>query len=124
MPIKTYGLLRGAVIDALPFQKIGDHYNVEVRAAGKLYRIAIDVYSVLKGSAKFWSADGSTQWDVDRLVMFYKDGQYTHPILTALLQAAQGLTPGQQLPAAMHLDYLRYQPALFPRKSRITTPTT
>jgi uncharacterized protein YukJ len=122
MPLKTYGLLRGAVIDALPFQKIGDHYNVEVRAAGKLYRIAIDVYSALAGSAKSWSEDGSTQWDVDRLVMYYKDEQYVHPLLTALLTAPQGLTPGTRLPAALHPDYLRYKPVLFPLDQMKTVP--
>ena len=122
MPLKTYGLLRGAVIDALPFQKIGDHYNVEIRAAGKLYRIAIDVYSTLKGSPKAYSKDGSTTWDTDRLVMYYKDEQYVHPLLTALLTAPQGLTPGTGLPAALHPDYVRYKPVLFPLDQMKTIP--
>jgi uncharacterized protein YukJ len=122
MPLTTYGLLRGAVINVLPFKKIGDHYNIEIRAAGKLYRIAVDVYSTLKGSPKSWSADGSTQWDTDRLVMFYKDEQYTHPILIPLLQAAEGLTPGAALPAPLHPDYVRYQPALFPLDQMVTVP--
>jgi uncharacterized protein YukJ len=114
MPLPSYGLLRGDIINVLPFQKIGDHYNVEVQAAGKLYRIAIDVYSVLSGSPKSFSEDNSTVWDTDRLIMFYKDEQYPHPILGAMLEPAQGFTPAGQLPAALHLDYLRSQPALFP----------
>ncbi len=114
MSLTSYGLLRGAIINVLPFQKIGNHYNIEVKAAAKLYRVAVDVYSVLSGSPKSFSQDGSTVWDTDRLIMFYMDEQYANPILTTMLDPAQGFTPGGQLPAALHLDYLRSQPALFP----------
>jgi uncharacterized protein YukJ len=122
MSLPDYGLLRGAVINSLPFQKIGDHYNIEVSAAGQLYRIAIDVYSVLQGSPKSFSTDGSTTWDIDRLVMYYMDVHYTHPILTPLLQTAPGFTPGAKLPATLHPDYVRYQPALFPLDQMKTVP--
>ena len=103
-----------ALIKVLPFQKIGDHYNIEVGVAGQLYRIAVDVYSTLKGSPKFDPQDKSAVWDEDRLLLFYLDDQYAHPLLTALLQTAQGFTYRAQLPAILQLDYLREQPALFP----------
>jgi uncharacterized protein YukJ len=114
MPLPDYGLLRGGVINVLPFQKIGDHYNIEVSVAGQLYRIAVDVYSTLKGSPKFDPQDRSAVWDEDRLLLFYLDDQYAHPLLTALLQTPQGFTYRAQLPAILQLDYLREQPALFP----------
>src|ERR1700722_16841971 len=99
MPLPDYGLLRGGVINVLPFQKIGDHYNIEVSVAGQLYRIALDVYSTLKGSPKFDPQDSSAVWDEDRLLMFYKDQQYSHPLLATLLQTAEGFTAHAQLPA-------------------------
>src|ERR1700743_3877987 len=98
MPIKNYSLLRGAVKDALPYKKGGDHYNILIEAAGEYYRIAVDVYSTLKGSAKHYSADGSTTWDVDREVAFYKDEQFQHPILSSLVNVKEGLTAAAQLP--------------------------
>ena len=114
MPLPDYRLLRGSVINVLPFQKIGDHYNIEVSVAGQLYRIAVDVYSTLKGSPKFDPQDSSAVWDEDRLLLFYMDTAYSHPILATLLQTAEGFTPRSTLPSSLHLDYVRYQPALFP----------
>ena len=114
MPLPDYRLLRGSVINVLPFQKIGDHYNIEVSAAGQIYRIAVDVYSTLKGSPKFDPQDSSAVWDEDRLLLFYMDTAYSHPILATLLQTAEGFTPRSTLPSSLHLDYVRYQPALFP----------
>ena len=114
MPLPDYRLLRGSVINVLPFQKIGDHYNIEVSVAGQLYRIAVDVYSTLKSSPKFDPQDSSAVWDEDRLLLFYMDTAYSHPILATLLQTAEGFTPRSTLPSSLHLDYVRYQPALFP----------
>jgi len=122
MPLSDYGLLRGAVINVLPFKKIGDHYNIEVSVAGQLYRIALDVYSTLKGSPKFDPQDRSAVWDQDRLLMFYKDEQYSHPLLATLLQTADGFTAHAQLPAVLHLDYIHYSPALFPLNQMTVVP--
>ena len=122
MPLPDYGLLRGNVINVLPFQKIGDHYNIEVSVGGQLYRIALDVYSTLKGSPKFDPQDSHAVWDEDRLLMFYQDDQYSHPLLTTLLQTAEGYTPRSTLPVSLHLDYVRYQPALFPLNQMTVVP--
>jgi uncharacterized protein YukJ len=122
MPLPDYGLLRGNVINVLPFQKIGDHYNIEVSVAGQLYRIALDVYSTLKGSPKFDPQDSNAVWDEDRLLMFYQNDQYAHPLLTTLLQTAEGFTPRSTLPVSLHLDYIRYQPALFPLNQMTVVP--
>ncbi len=122
MPLSDYGLLRGAVINVLPFKKIGDHYNIEVSVAKQIYRIALDVYSTLKGSPKFDPQDSGAVWDEDRLLLFYKNTQYSHPILTTLLQTAPGFTNRAQLPVALQLDYVREQPALFPLSQMTVVP--
>ena len=114
MPIPNYGLLTGSVINAIPYKTGADHYQIELSAAGSLYRIAVDVYSAKKGSTRHYSPQGATTWDLDREVMYYKDENYSHPILTTLVTAAEGLTPAGQLPQPLLLDYLRYNPALFP----------
>lgn len=114
MPVQNYSLLKGAVINALPYQQGTDHYQVEVRAAGVLYRIAVDVYSQLKGSPKQYSAEGQTTWDIDREVMYYRDDNFLHPITEALVSVAEGLTLAAALPTVLHLDYIRTSPALFP----------
>lgn len=101
MPV-NYGLLRGSVIDSIPYQKGADHFQIEINAAGTNYRIAVDVYSGLSGSAN------------QRDLLYYKDEQYTHPILSNFPGAATGFTPGHALPKPLLLDYLRYNPALFP----------
>lgn len=114
MPILNYGLLTGAVINAIPYKSGGDHYQIELSGAGSLYRIAVDVYSAKKGSSRHFSPGGATTWDVDREVLYYKDENYSHPVLDTLSAAADGLTAAGELPQPLLLDYLRYQPALFP----------
>jgi uncharacterized protein YukJ len=114
MPLPEYGLLRGRVKKALPFEKIGDHYNIELRAARRLYRIAVDVYSTYKGSPKATGEDNPGNWDIDRLVLFHLSAPFTHPVLADLIKIATGYTPAKQLPVSLHLDYLRTWPALFP----------
>lgn len=121
MPV-NYGLLRGAVIDAIPYQKGADHYQIEINAAGTLYRIAVDVYSELQGSSKRYSPDPKAVLDTDRMVMYYKDENYAHPVLAGMLQAPEGFTAGASLPQPLLLDYLRYTPALFPLDSMKVVP--
>jgi uncharacterized protein YukJ len=114
MPIQNYGLLTGAVINAIPYKSGADHYQIELSATGKLYRIAVDVYSAKAGSSRHYSPQGVTTWDLDREVLFYQDENYSHPMLASLVAAPEGLTAAAQLPQPLLLDYLRYQPALFP----------
>jgi uncharacterized protein YukJ len=122
MPITSYSLLRGKVINALPYKKGADHFQIEIQAAGDLYRIAVDVYSQLKGSKRNYSDSGETVWDIDREVMYYKDENYQHPLLSSLLKTEEGLTPVDKLPEELHLDYLRYRPELFPIDKMICVP--
>ena len=58
MPV-NYGVLRGKVIAALPYNKGTDHYQIEISAAGQNYRIAVDVYSQIAGSKIQYSATGN-----------------------------------------------------------------
>lgn len=122
MPIQNYSLLRGSVKDALPYKKGADHYQIQVLAGGTYYRIAVDVYSQLKGSKRNYTGGEGDTWDVDREVMFYKDENYSHPFLDAFVEVAEGLTPADQLPKALHLDFVRYDPALFPLDEMETVP--
>lgn len=122
MPV-NYGLLRGSVINALPYQKGTDHYQIEVKAAGTLYRIAVDVYSELQGTTRSFAPDHQNPvLDTDRMVMYYKDENYSHPVLPAMLEAEVGLTPDMDLPEDLLLDYIRYQPALFPLNNMKVVP--
>ena len=122
MPIQNYSLLRGSVKDALPYKKGADHYQILVLAEETYYRIAVDVYSQLKGSKRKYSRGEGDTWDVDREVMFFKDEDYSHPFLDAFAVVAEGLTPASDLPKALHLDYVRYDPALFDLDKMETVP--
>src|SRR5215469_6126995 len=122
MPIQSYSLLRGSVRDALPYKKGADHYQIQVLASGAYYRIAVDVYSQLKGSKRKYSRGEGETWDVDREVMFYKDENFSHPFLDAFVEVAEGLTPADELPKELHLDYVRYDPVLFPLDKMKTVP--
>lgn len=124
MAVSNYGLLKGQVINSLPFAAAGDHYQIEVKAGGQLYRVAVDVYSQLTGAKLRYSPDGKTTLGTDRMVMYYKDENYTHPVTAALQQITIGFTPKAKLPAALCLDYLRTQPALFPvDKMQVVPPS-
>ena len=109
----NYGILRGSVINDLPYKKSGDHYQIELKA-DQLYRIAVDVYSELAGAHLQYSSEGKTTLDTDRMVMYYKDENFSNPLTTELLTIAEGFTPKTALPAVLCLDYLRTSPALFP----------
>ena len=112
--ITNYGVLRGNVINAIPYQQGNDHYQVELKAGKDLYRIAIDVYSALAGTKIHYRADGPPTLQADRMVMFYKDENYAHPITAALLQLQAGFTAKKNIAAGLWLDYLRTSPSLFP----------
>jgi len=117
----NYGLLRGGVINSLPFKTTADHYQVEVKA-DQLYRVAIDVYSEIAGAQLHYSKGGSTQLDTDRILLYYKNENFVHPLTTQILQTKTGFTPKSSLPAALGLDYLRTTPALFPIDAMTLVP--
>ena len=112
MPI-SYGVLRGKITDAMPYNSGTDHYQIIVQA-DQLYRIAVDVYSKFAGQSLAYSTDGSTVLDTDRLVMFYKDENYSHPILDQILTSKEGFTLKANMDPAICLDYIRFSPPLFP----------
>lgn len=117
----NYGLLRGQVINSLPFKTTADHYQIEVKA-DQLYRIAIDVYSEIAGAQVHYAKGGSTKLDTDRILLYYKNENFVHPLTAQILQAKVGFTPKASLPAALGLDYLRTSPELFPIDSMTLVP--
>lgn len=108
----NYGVLRGAVTGSIPFKTTADHFQIEVMA-DQAYRIAVDVYSEIAGTKLSYSATGKLVLDTDRMVMFYKNENYTHPILAELLKLNIGFTPKANMPATICLDYLSFTPPLF-----------
>jgi len=120
----TYGVLRGAVINSIPYKSGGDHYQVEIKA-DQLYRIAIDVYSELAGANLRYSPTGNTTLDTDRLVLYYKDENFIHPLTTEFLKVKTGLTLKANLDPSICLDYIRTAPPLFPINAmQVVAPKT
>lgn len=109
----NYGVLRGKIVDSIPYEKGADHYQIEVQA-DSLYRIAVDVYSQIAGKKKHFAPDGNHTLDTDRMVMYYKDENFSHPILDKLKDLPLGMTVKADLDPLLCLDYLRTVPALFP----------
>ena len=121
--LKTYGVLRGKIIDSIPYKSGTDHFQIEVKAEQN-YRIAVDVYSQVAGEVKnFAPAGESKTLDTDRMVMYYKDEDYQHPVTAEILKVKVGLTPKEDMDAAICLDYVRTSPKLFPiDKMRVVEP--
>ena len=113
MPV-NYGVLKGQVINAIPYEKGADHYQVEVQGGSDLYRIAIDVYSMLGGSKRHHPVSGqSDTFDMNREVMYFRDENFNHPITTAMLNLADGLTSKINMDPLLCLDFIRTNPVLF-----------
>jgi uncharacterized protein YukJ len=123
MPV-NYGILRGQVIDAIPYAQGADHYQIEVDAAGTNYRIAVDVYSQFAGAGvtRYRHGKGNQTLETDRMVMFYQDTNYQHEVTTAMLNAPVGFTTRDNMDKALLLDYIRYNPALFPLDNMKVVP--
>jgi len=109
----NYGVLRGKVINSIPYKSGSDHFQIEIQA-DKPYRIAVDVYSQFAGGGIATPSLSGRALQTDRLVMYYKDEDFSHPLTTTFLSLPIGFTPRKSLPAALNLDYIRTQPALFP----------
>lgn len=122
MPVADYGILRGNIINAIPYKQGADHYQIEVRA-DQLYRVAVDVYSRFAGTVVHYSLDGSRVLDTNRMVMYYKDENYNHPITNEILACKQGFSPKASINPSLCLDYLHFDPPLFPiDKMRVVKP--
>ncbi|WP_183576227.1 DUF2278 family protein [Mucilaginibacter sp. X5P1] len=119
----NYGLLRGQVINSIPFKTSADHYQIEVKA-DQLYRLAIDVYSEIAGAQVHYANGGNTKLDTDRILLYYKNENFVHPLTAQMLQAKVGFTPKAALPAGLGLDYLRTSPVLFPIGAMTLVPPT
>lgn len=117
----NYGLLRGKIINSIPYKSGGDHYQIEIQA-DQSYRLAIDVYSELAGAKLQYAAHGSNTLDADRIVLYYKDENFVHPLTAQMLQAKTGFTSKATLPPSLRLDYLRTSPPLFPIDSMKLVP--
>jgi len=114
--IKNYGVLRGTVINSIPYQQGADHFQIEIQA-DDIYRIAVDVFSQFAGSKVNFSSRGNLTLDTDRFVMFHKEENFNHPLLEKLIELNPGFTPKANLDPILHLDYLRTEPSLFPIES-------
>ncbi len=122
MPVANYGVLRGQITDAMPYQKGTDHYQILVQA-DQFYRIAVDVYSKFAGQVLGYSPDQQPILDTNRMVMYYKDENYQHPVTAAILKCKVGFTAKAAMSPSTYLDYLRYAPPLFPiSKMKVVKP--
>ncbi len=123
MPV-NYGVLRGKVTDAIPYEGGTDHYQIELNANGTPYRIAVDVYSELANNKQTHYRNGKNNQvlETDRMVMFYQDTDYIHPLTGLMPNAAVGFTPKANMEKDLLLDFIRYSPALFPLDKMTVVP--
>jgi uncharacterized protein YukJ len=92
MPLAKYGVLVGKATDAR--RETDDdtpHYQVELRAAGTSYRIAVNVKSSVHPS---------------ELLYLVKEN-FRHPILARLSDLREGFVPLPSQPGGMALDFIR-----------------
>jgi len=118
----NYGVLRGKVIDAMPYRHGSDHFQIEIQDnSGVLYRIAVDVYSMIAGSKRHFSPVKSDVLDVAREVMFYMDADFTNAITATISNLQSGITAKDNLDASLQLDFVRAP--LFPvEKMKVVPP--
>lgn len=123
MPV-NYGVLRGKVIDSIPYKGGSDHFQIEIQA-DQLYRVAVDVYSQFAGTEQKYAPDGNSILDTDRMLMYYKDENFSHPLIDEILKVGTGFTPKMDIVPDLCLDYLRTVPVLFPVGSmKVVAPST
>lgn len=114
MPV-NYGIFRGKVINAIPYQHGADHYQIDIDANGPLNRIAVDVYSQLAGPGNHFRHGKNNQpLETDRMVMFYQDENYSHPVTNSMPAASVGFTAKENMDEKLLLGYRRYIPVVFP----------
>jgi len=90
MPIASYGVLKGRVVESRSASGANPHYQVRVVDEGEEYRIAINVRS----------QDGS---DVSYLI----DSAFRHPVTDGLASLPVGFHALGRGPGAGGLDYIR-----------------
>ena len=92
MPLERYGVLKGSVVDARREDDADTpHYQVNVRADGTSYRIAVNVKSQLSPSE----------------LLFLVDDSFRHPVVDGLPDLPHGFTMLRSEPGALALDFIR-----------------
>jgi len=105
MPLKTYGVLRGRVVDHRLGTRANAHFQLHVvDAAGADFRVAINVESALAPSE----------------LQFVVDADFRHPILPEVAALPSGWTALQRRAGGIALDFIRGN--LFDRGQLRTLP--
>ncbi|MFT5701273.1 MAG: hypothetical protein ACI8ZB_004164 [Desulforhopalus sp.] len=91
MSLNNYGILKGKAIDRMSGHGASPHYEVQVRADGVDFRIAINVKSQLSPSE----------------LLFLIDDHFQHPILDSLSDHNDGFTSLLSKPGGVALDFIR-----------------
>ena len=105
MPLKTYGVLRGRVVDHRIGTAANAHFQLHVvDAAGTDFRVAINVKSDLAPSE----------------LEFLVDSDFRHPILPDVAALASGWTALERRAGGVALDFIRGN--LFDRERLRTLP--
>ncbi len=107
MSLKEYGVLRGRVVAAAR-EDDGDtpHYQVQVKAAGVDYRIAVNVKSQSSPSE----------------LLFVVDETFRHPVIERIAMLEEGFTPLPPQPGTAALDFVRGN--LFDRRDMRLLPSS
>jgi uncharacterized protein YukJ len=107
MPLASYGVLAGRVVDRRAEGGTDSpHYQVQVRASGVDYRVAVNVLSQLHPSELLYVADEA----------------FDHPLLRELPGVAEGFTLLPRGPGGVALDFIRAN--LFDRQRMRPVPAT
>lgn len=105
MPLKTYGVLRGRVIDHRLATTANPHFQLHmVDAAGMHFRVAVNVKSDLAPSE----------------LQYLVDSDFAHPILAELAALASEWTALERSAGGVALDFIRAD--LFDREQFRTLP--
>ena len=107
MPLASYGVLAGRAVDRRSEGGADTpHYQVQVRAGGADYRVAVNVLSQLHPSELLYLADEA----------------FDHPLLRELPGVAEGFTPLASAPGGVALDFIRAN--LFDHQAMRPVPAT
>jgi uncharacterized protein YukJ len=105
MPLKSYGVLRGRVVEHRLATAAADHFQLHVvDGAGTHFRVAVNVRSDLAPSE----------------LEFLVDSDFHHPILPEVAAVRSGWTPLERRAGAIALDFIRGN--LFDRSRLRTLP--
>jgi uncharacterized protein YukJ len=92
MPLESYGVLKGSVVDARREDDPNTpHYQVHVRADGTSHRVAVNVKSLVSPSE----------------LLFLVDDRFRHPVVDGLPELPQGFTGLPSKPGGLALDFIR-----------------